>query len=87
MGEPPSYGEFHMAGNGESYMDFQMQITAVGVRDGASDKSIPLGTWKAGFDNNLTVIDPKIMKNYTADIVYRVITVIVGYTMLILKYS
>lgn len=59
-------------------MDFQMQISAVGVRDGSSDKSIALGNWKAGFDNNLTVFDPKIMKNYTADIVYRVVTVIVS---------
>lgn len=58
-------------------MDFQMSLSAIGVREGQSDKSIMLGSWKAGFDNNLTLVDPKIMKNYTANIVYRVVTVIV----------
>lgn len=68
-----------MSTNGKSFMDFSMQITAVGVRDGSSDKSIPLGNWKAGFTNNLTLLDPKSMGNYTADIVYRVVTVIVRF--------
>lgn len=53
-------------------MDFQMQITSVGVRAGASDKSINLGVWSSGFDNNLTLIDPQIMLNFTADVVYRI---------------
>lgn len=64
-----------MISNGLSYMDFQMQITSVGVRGGASDKSTNLGTWSAGFDNNLTLIDPQIMSNFTADVVYRIVTV------------
>lgn len=58
-------------------MDFTMQLTAVGVRAGASDKSINLGNWRAGFNANLSLLDPKAMTNYTADVVYRVVTVIV----------
>lgn len=56
-------------------MDFQMQITSVGVRGGAADKSLNLGTWSAGFESNLTLVDPQIMLNFTADVVYRIVTV------------
>lgn len=61
--------------NGNSYMEFTMQITAVGVRDSSSDKSVTLGSWKSGFDSNMTLENPLIMNNYTADIVYRIVTV------------
>lgn len=66
-----------LVSNGNSYMEFNMQLTAVGVRDGSSDKSTNLGTWRAGFDNNLTLENPIVMTNYTADVVYRIVTVIV----------
>lgn len=55
-----------------------MALSAVYVRSGASDKSLQLGTWQAGFDNNLTLNSPKDMKNYTADVVYKVVTVVVS---------
>ncbi|VEN36910.1 unnamed protein product, partial [Callosobruchus maculatus] len=63
--EPPTYGQFQITQNGLSYMDFQMAISSVGVRDGASDKSFNLGTWTSGFDNNLTLVDQKVMSNLT----------------------
>lgn len=69
----------HIAGNGQSYMEFSMQLTAVGIRSGSSDRSTTLGTWKAGFNNNISLVDPELMRNYTADIVYRVATVIVRF--------
>lgn len=56
-------------------MQFNMQLFAVSVRDGASDKSINLGSWKAGLNSNITLLNPKIMKNFTADKVYRIVTV------------
>lgn len=80
----PTYGRMKVAANGNSFMDFSMQLSAVGVRDGASDKSIPLGTWKAGFSSNMSLLDPKSMGNYTADIVYRVVTVLVSFGYLYL---
>lgn len=64
--------------NGQSLMEFQMQISAVGVREGASDKSTSLGTWNAGFDNYLALSEPQVMANMTADVVYRVVTVVVS---------
>lgn len=59
-----------------------MQLASVGVREGASDKSLNLGTWSAGFDNNMSLVDPQYMSNLTADVVYRVVTVIVSVTLL-----
>lgn len=64
-----------IAQNGESSMQFNMQIYAVSVRDSSSDKSIILGQWKAGLNNSLNLVNPKVMKNYTADKVYRIVTV------------
>ncbi|KAL1505374.1 hypothetical protein ABEB36_004957 [Hypothenemus hampei] len=74
--EPPTYGPFNVGANGQSFMEFSMSLTAVYVRSGASDKSLPLGTWQAGFDNNLTLFNAKDMKNYTADVVYKVVTIV-----------
>ncbi|XP_066155907.1 ionotropic receptor 25a-like isoform X1 [Euwallacea fornicatus] len=74
--EPPTYGPFSITTNGLSYMEFSMALTAVYVRSSSSDKSLSLGVWQAGFDNNLTLTTPKDMKNYTVDVVYRVVTVV-----------
>ncbi|CAH0553818.1 unnamed protein product [Brassicogethes aeneus] len=60
--------------NGQSFMEFTMILSAVGIREGASDKSITLGSWKAGYDSNLTLLDEQVMSNYTADVVYRIVT-------------
>lgn len=59
-------------------MEFQMQISAVAVREGASDKSTTLGTWNAGFNNELMLVERQVMANMTADVVYRVVTVVVS---------
>ncbi|KAJ8960481.1 hypothetical protein NQ318_013765 [Aromia moschata] len=74
--EIPTYGAFLLSTNGQSFMEFQMQLTSVDVRSSSSDKSTTLGTWQAGFDNNLTLVDQQVMANMTADVVYRVVTVI-----------
>ncbi|KAK4882739.1 hypothetical protein RN001_006058 [Aquatica leii] len=75
-GETPAYGLFKIRDNGNSFMDFDMLISAIGVRDGSSDKSKKLGKWNAGFENNITFSEVGGMQNYTADIVYRVVTVV-----------
>ncbi|XP_050303158.1 ionotropic receptor 25a isoform X2 [Anthonomus grandis grandis] len=74
--EPPTYGPFYITTNGMSYMEFSLLLSAVYIRSGASDKSIQLGVWQAGFDNNLTLHNPREMKNYTADIVHKIVTVV-----------
>ncbi|XP_017786976.1 PREDICTED: ionotropic receptor 25a [Nicrophorus vespilloides] len=74
--ETPVYGPLKIISNGLSSMEFSMQLSAVGIREGSSDKSVQLGSWKAGFNNNLTLLNPQSMTNYTADVVYRVVTVL-----------
>lgn len=56
-------------------MEFTMEISAVSIRDGASVGSKVLGTWKSGLSNELKLVDPSVMKNYTAEVVYRIVTV------------
>ncbi|XP_044735980.1 ionotropic receptor 25a-like isoform X2 [Chrysoperla carnea] len=72
----PTYGPINVTTNGQSQMEFNMQLAAVSIRDGASDKSELLGTWKAGLNNELNLVEENAMSNYTADIIYRVVTVL-----------
>lgn len=59
-------------------MEFNTDVTAVTVKDGASIGSRVLGSWKAGLSNPLTLTDPDNMSDYSAQLVYRVVTVEVG---------
>lgn len=52
-----------------------MEINAVSVRGGASVNTKYLGTWTSGIDHPLNIDKPDDMKNLTADVVYRIITV------------
>ncbi|KAB0800767.1 hypothetical protein PPYR_06506 [Photinus pyralis] len=77
-GEELAYGPFRMVSNGKSYMQFDMELTAVGVRDGSPDKSVKLGKWKASLDPNSAIeyADSQSLQNYRADVIYRVYTVV-----------
>ena len=85
VNEPPTYGVFEFGGkpripfNGNSYMKFDMDINAVTIRGGASVNTKSLGTWSAGIDNKLKITNEEEIKNLTADIVYRVYTVVVRF--------
>lgn len=68
-------------------MEFAASLTVVYVRSGTSDKSRALGTWQAGFDNNLTLFNPKDMHNFTADVVYKVVTVEVSFMRFVLFWG
>nr|BAR64798.1 ionotropic receptor [Ostrinia furnacalis] len=77
--ETPTYAPFYIPEddpmNGRSYMEFNTDITAVTVKDGASIGSRVLGSWKAGLSNPLSLTDPDNMSDYSAQLVYRVVTV------------
>lgn len=83
--EPTSYGNFSFPPksqpnnqfNGHSFMRFDMDITAVSVRGGASVNTKSIGTWTSGLSSPINVIGVEDMKNLTADVVYRVYTVVV----------
>lgn len=59
-------------------MEFSTDLSAVTIKDGASVGSKVLGTWKAGLSNPLTLTDSDNMSDYSAQLVYRVVTVEVG---------
>lgn len=56
-------------------MEFNTEISAVTVKDGASIGSRSLGSWKAGLANPLSLSDPENMSDYSAQLVYRIVTV------------
>lgn len=81
--EPPTYGNFVFASgstpfNGHSMMKFDMEISAISVQAGASVNTKSLGYWAAGLNSSLVVSNESDMKNFTAAVVYRVYTVVVG---------
>lgn len=79
--EPTTYGKFILNPtdfNGNSYMDFDMDISAVSVRGGASVNTKNLGTWTAGLNSRLEVAAVEEIANLSAATVYRVFTVVVS---------
>lgn len=90
--EPTSYGNFSLAKrsntpfNGYSYMKFDMDISSVSVLGGASVNTKNLGTWQAGLDSPLSIVETEDIKNLTAAVVYRVYTVVVRSTTLRGRY-
>lgn len=82
ISEPASYGEFKFPTkptepfNGHSLMRFDMEINSVAIRAGASVNTKTLGSWRAGLDSTITVTSITDMKNLTADVVYRIYTVV-----------
>ncbi|KAI8421537.1 hypothetical protein MSG28_009573 [Choristoneura fumiferana] len=77
--ETPTYAPFFIPEddpmNGRSYMEFSTDLTAVTVKDGASIGSRSLGSWKAGLSNPLSLTDPENMSDYSAQLVFRVVTI------------
>lgn len=81
--EPTTYGNFSLAKppstafNGFSYMKFDMDISSVSILGGASVNTKNLGSWTAGLSSPLSIVATEDIKNLTADVVYRVYTVVV----------
>ncbi len=81
MTEPVTYAPFEFGKgnsqfNGYSYMRFDADISAVSIRKGASVGTKTLGVWTAGLNNELKIAAVEEMKNMTADVVYRIYTVV-----------
>uniref|UniRef100_A0A182U1Q4 Ionotropic glutamate receptor C-terminal domain-containing protein n=1 Tax=Anopheles melas TaxID=34690 RepID=A0A182U1Q4_9DIPT len=80
--EPTTFGPFEipkggkMQFNGNTYMKFDMDINAVSIRSGASVNTRSLGTWEASLNAPINVANEAEIKNLTADVVYRVYTVV-----------
>ncbi|KPJ21482.1 hypothetical protein RR48_00381 [Papilio machaon] len=80
--ETPTYAPFYIPEddpmNGRSFMEFSTDLSAVTIKDGASIGSRNLGSWKAGLSNPLTLNDADNMSDYSAQLVYRIVTMEVG---------
>lgn len=79
--EQPTYAPFEFPKpqttfNGFSYMKFDADINAVTIRGGASVNTKSLGSWTAGLNNELKINAVDDMRNLTANIVYRIYTVV-----------
>ncbi|XP_053667056.1 ionotropic receptor 25a [Anopheles marshallii] len=80
--EPTTFGPFEIPKgakipfNGNTYMKFDMDINAVSIRGGASVNTRNLGTWEASLNAPINVANEAEIKNLTADVVYRVYTVV-----------
>lgn len=80
--EPTAYGDFAWPStpdlfNGYSYMKFDMDVKVNYLVKGALSSTRALGTWPAGLNSSMNITDPKTMANLTADIIYRVYTILV----------
>lgn len=73
---PFEFGKGNTPFNGYSYLKFEADINAVTIRGGASVNTKILGTWTAGLNNELKVGSIEEMRNMTADVVYRIYTVV-----------
>lgn len=74
----PTYGPLNITINGESHMEFDMEISAINLQSGSATSSKILGTWKAGLANNLKLVEDQALNPYRADVVYKVVTIIVS---------
>lgn len=71
----PTYGSFNITVNGESHMNFDMEISAVHLEYGSIISRKILGSWKAAIANtSLELVEEHALKPYKADVVYRVVT-------------
>lgn len=50
-----------------------MKLTAVTIFGNSATRVIEVGTWKAGFGNNLIIKDSDLMRDNIAEIVLRVV--------------
>jgi glutamate receptor, ionotropic, invertebrate len=57
-------------------MKFDVDLNAIVIRGGTSVNTKILGTWQAGLNNELKIAAVEEMKNMTADVVYRIYTVV-----------
>lgn len=83
VSEPPTYGKFIFPPaktpfNGNSWMQFLMDMSAVSIQGGASVSTRPLGNWSASINAPIIVNSVEEMANMTAAVVYRVFTVVVS---------
>lgn len=80
--EPATFGNFsfsaaNRAFNGNVFIQFEMSLSKLMVKDGNINSSVSLAKWISGFNNNLLSVSNETSK-LKAAVVYRVKTVVVS---------
>ncbi|XP_031338058.1 ionotropic receptor 25a-like [Photinus pyralis] len=80
-GEEPAYGPFNISTKGKnskSYMQFDMEVLGVTIKDGVTQPPVKLGKWKASVDPSSPIeyTDSQKLQKYRPEVVYRVYTVV-----------
>lgn len=83
ISEPASYGTFSFANdnvpfNGNSTMQFDMDVLSVSIRGGLNYREEIIGNWSAGFATPLVITSNQTAKKLKAETIYRVVTVVVS---------
>lgn len=83
VSEPTSYGKFSFSNdgspfNGNSLMNFDMDVLAVSIRGGMDYNEHLVGNWSAGFTSPLMIKSNKSIEQLKSNPIYRVYTVIVS---------
>lgn len=83
ISEPASYGTFSFSNNnvpfnGNSTMQFDMDVLSVSMRSGLNYREEIIGNWSAGFATTLVITSNQTAKELKAKTIYRVVTVVVS---------
>jgi hypothetical protein len=78
ISHPEAYGQFSITSNGQSLMNFQMDVSAVTIMNSIPVKKVEVASWDASLKKNLDVKDVPKMVKHSAVTVYRIVTVVVS---------
>lgn len=83
VSEQATFGSFslpidNIPFNGNSFIEFDMNLSKLQMKDGNILSSESFGKWSSGFNNNLLIGSSDQMLKLKAAVVYRVYTVVVS---------
>ena len=78
VSHPEAYGQFSITSNGQSLMNFQMELLAVTIMGSVPVKKVDVASWDASLNKALDVKDAPKMAKHSAVTVYRIVTVVVS---------
>jgi hypothetical protein len=78
VSHPEAYGKFSITTNGQSLMNFQMELLAVTIMNKVPVKKVDVASWEAGLNQPLDVKNAPKMVKHSATTVYRIVTLVVS---------
>ena len=78
ISHPEAYGQLSITSNGQSLMNFQMDLKAVTIMNNVPVKWVDVASWEGGLNKPLDVVNGPKMVQHSAVTVYRIVTVVVS---------